>query len=362
VYLTSTSLANWLIRRGLLDPAAVISGQFAVQEIERHNRGFRVYRPVDRPLYVKQLREFDRPNIQCLQREAAFGAAVSRCDAVEWLSSRVPEFLDYDFRHHVVTVRLLPDTLNLHEYVERSTVIPDSVASGLGHLIASFHSAECDNLLSSIDVEHQPGDVPWILSFHHDQGAGSLSPGNQQLLFNVQSDSTLTGHLDEVRESWRATSLMHGDLKWTNVLLETEPDAAWHVIDWEMADRGDPLWDLATMIQCWWSYWILSTPPQSLTPLDDFRERRHEAFVETRSSLDAMWSAYSGTAGIAGQTATSTLEHVVRLAAARLIQTVYELHNSGGADNAYVELMLETARRLLACPDSMSELVPGADS
>ena len=75
VYLTSSSLASWLTQRGLIDPASITAGQFAIQEVEHHNRGFRVYRPADNPLYVKQLREFDRPNILCLEREAAFGAA-----------------------------------------------------------------------------------------------------------------------------------------------------------------------------------------------------------------------------------------------------------------------------------------------
>ena len=360
MYLTSTSIAAWLIQRGLLNPAAVTAGQFAVQEIERHNRGFRVYRPLDRPLFVKQLRVFDAPNVECLKKEAAFGDAFSRCGSIQWLTSHVPDFLDYDIRHHAVTVQLLPDTINLHEHVERSTAMPDSVASELGELIAAFHSTECDELLSMVDAEHLPGNAPWILSFHRNQGAGSLSPQNEQLLNVLHCDLTLCAHLDELRDAWQATSLMHGDLKWTNVLVGVEASEDWHVIDWEMADRGDPLWDLATMVQCWWAYWVLSTPPQQLTELDELRQQRNGAFTETRRSLDALWSAYYASLGLCGHSRARTHERLIRMAAARLLQTVYELLNSGETSAHYVELLVEIARRLLSSPDSMQELNPGA--
>ena len=107
MFLTSQSLAYWLIQRGLLDPSVITQGNFAVEELEFHNRGFRVYRPTTKPIYVKQLRELDHPNVLCLRREATFGLAVARTDSVHWLKTRVPTFLDYDARHHAVTVELL---------------------------------------------------------------------------------------------------------------------------------------------------------------------------------------------------------------------------------------------------------------
>ncbi len=40
MFLTSQSLAYWLIQRGLLDPSVITQGNFAVEELEFHNRGF----------------------------------------------------------------------------------------------------------------------------------------------------------------------------------------------------------------------------------------------------------------------------------------------------------------------------------
>ena len=363
VYLTSQSLASWLVQRGLLDPFAITRGDFAVEELEFHNRGFRVYRPVTKPLYVKQLREFDRANVLCLQREAAFGLAVARTDSVQWLKSRMPTFLDYDARHHAVTVELLPETENLHETMERVVSIPESVSRGLGQLIGSFTFKECDDLRAAIPNDLCPGKPPWILSFHVDQGAGFLSPANKHLLGVLQQDDVFASSLNELRSNWQATSLMHGDLKWNNVLVrETDLEPDWYVIDWEMVDRGDPRWDLGTMIQCWWYFWILSTPPDELTSLDDMLNRRRSAFDETRPSLNALWEGYQTAVGLSDSDLRRTRRVVARFAAARMLQTVYELLHSQESIGVSAQIMIEMSRRILKAPESMAEFMPGVAS
>jgi tRNA A-37 threonylcarbamoyl transferase component Bud32 len=348
-----------LIQRGLLDPAAITRGEFAVEEVEFHNRGFRIYRPAEEPLYVKQLREFDQPNVSCLKREAAFVAAAAETDSVPWLSSRIPSFVDFDARHHAVTVELLSETENLHETMERVVAIPESVSRGLGQLIGAFHSQECDELLASISRELCPGKPPWILSFHLDQGRGSLSPANDQLLALLQRDEVFTSNLDELRSSWRPESLMHGDLKWNNVLIrekESVPD--WYVIDWEMVDRGDPRWDLGTLIQCWWYFWILSTPLEQLSNLDDLLTRRYSAFDETKGSLDVLWAGYLSAVGISDSSVHQTLHLVARFAAARMLQTVYELLQHEESLSLSAQVMIEMSRRILETPESLSEFLP----
>lgn len=363
VYLTSSSLASWLIQRGLLTPSAIAEGDFAVEEFEFHNRGYRVYRPTTKPLYVKQLREFDRPNVLCLQREATFGLAVARTDSVQWLKSRMPTFLDYDARHHVVTVELLAETENLHETMERVIAIPDSVSRGLGQLIGSFAFKECDDLLAVIPDDLCAGKPPWILSFHVDQGAGALSPANDQFLEMIQRDDVLKSNLEDLRSNWQATSLMHGDLKWNNVLIrETESVPDWYVIDWEMVDRGDPRWDLGTMIQCWWYFWILSTPPEELISLDEMLTRRRSAFDETRPSLNALWDGYQAAIGLSNSESHQIRKIVASFAAARMLQTVYELLNSQESIGLSARIMIEMSRRILEAPESMSEFMPGVAS
>ncbi|MEQ1611355.1 MAG: phosphotransferase family protein [Hyphomicrobiaceae bacterium] len=52
-------------------------------------------------------------------------------------------------------------------------------------------------------------------------------------------------------------TLLHNDFKLDNVILDTDTLVPRAVVDWDMGSRGDPLFDLATML----SYWTQSNDP-----------------------------------------------------------------------------------------------------
>lgn len=61
----------------------------------------------------------------------------------------------------------------------------------------------------------------------------------------------------------RAPTLLHSDMKLDNLILEPttlEPTA---IVDWDMSTRGDPLFDLATML----SYWTEPDDPECMNRL-----------------------------------------------------------------------------------------------
>jgi len=57
-----------------------------------------------------------------------------------------------------------------------------------------------------------------------------------------------------------APSLLHNDFKLDNVILAGESTEPVAVIDWDMGTRGDPLFDLATLL----SYWTEAGDPQAM--------------------------------------------------------------------------------------------------
>jgi len=54
-----------------------------------------------------------------------------------------------------------------------------------------------------------------------------------------------------------SVALLHGDLKFDNLLVDLHRLEAVAVVDWDMATRGDPLFDLAVLL----SYWIEPQDP-----------------------------------------------------------------------------------------------------
>lgn len=59
------------------------------------------------------------------------------------------------------------------------------------------------------------------------------------------------------------TSLLHMDFKFNNMLIDPDTLRANAVIDWDMATRGCPLFDLAVLL----SYWVEPTDPRPLHAL-----------------------------------------------------------------------------------------------
>ena len=61
----------------------------------------------------------------------------------------------------------------------------------------------------------------------------------------------------------RAPTLLHCDFKLDNLILEPETLAPVALVDWDMGTRGDPLFDLATLL----SYWAEPNDPPALQRL-----------------------------------------------------------------------------------------------
>ena len=75
------------------------------------------------------------------------------------------------------------------------------------------------------------------------------------------------GLLDALGAEWRFDSLIHGDMKWDNVLVYPAGDGLdFRIADWEMADFGDAAWDVGAVLQSFFSTWIMSMPIASGLP------------------------------------------------------------------------------------------------
>ena len=348
-----------MMRRGLLDAADIVRGEFAVEQIDQHNRGFIVRRPATRPLYVKQLTTLDRFDVACLEREAHLLQLVATDQKSGDLAPAMPEFVDYDESRYALTVKLLPTARDLLSEIEFTGGIPLAVARQAGRLVAHFEAEGGKAVAEVLDPQLCSGQPPWILSFHRDQGDGWLSPANQQLLTMLQTEPQLASTLDELHAAWTTDSLMHSDLKWDNVLVDqTAGESGPHcrLIDWEMVNRGDAAWDAATMIQCWWWYWVMSTPPAELTTFDDLHQKRMPAFDEHRVSLNEFWMGY--VEALSKEAARDQLAKCLRLASARLLQTTYELCQSAEQLPPQARVLVEMSRQFLLQPETALPFAP----
>jgi aminoglycoside phosphotransferase (APT) family kinase protein len=94
--------------------------------------------------------------------------------------------------------------------------------------------------------------------------------------------------------------VIQGDWKLDNCLISAERDRL-RVVDWEFTAWGDPAWDLATLLQSYWNFWLLWPSRYRID--------------EIQPALRAVLEGYAQD-DIAGK--------AVRFAGARMLQTAFE--------------------------------------
>jgi aminoglycoside phosphotransferase (APT) family kinase protein len=132
--------------------------------------------------------------------------------------------------------------------------------------------------------------------------------------------------LDAIGGEWRFDSLIHGDMKWDNVLVFPTPSGGldFRIVDWEMADLGDADWDVGAILQSFLTVWIQSMPISSGLPPERYVAMAAEPIELMRPVLQAFWKAYVATRGFAEAEQGRALERSMRFAAARMVWGAFE--------------------------------------
>jgi len=98
----------------------------------------------------------------------------------------------------------------------------------------------------------------------------------------------LVGWLRARRCPEQASALLHNDFKLDNVILDAEGREPVAVLDWDMGTRGDPLFDLATLL----SYWTQAGDPPAMHDLKQMPTAGHG--FATRSEAVELYARLTG--------------------------------------------------------------------
>ena len=152
---------------------------------------------------------------------------------------------------------------------------------------------------------------------------GRIGPAISALLQQQKEFQTL---LDALGADWRFDSLIHGDMKWDNVLVFPAADSGldFRIVDWEMADFGDAAWDVGAVLQSFLAVWIQSMPIGSGLPPEAYIGMAAQPLETMRPVLRAFWDAYATTRGFAEDQQKCELERCMSFAAARLVWAAVE--------------------------------------
>jgi hypothetical protein len=296
-----------------------VRNEVRVVAAERRNRNFRVIVAGGPSYLVKQAKTGE--TVASLTHEAdVLQALAHRRDR---LTRHLPTYVDFDRARVILVLELVPGGQSLNDIFGARRRFTRREARSIGRVLALVHRRQPPTGLGD-------GSAPPALMLHRPRVGllSDLSRGNLRLLEAAQSDPAFNQALDDLRRSWRPTSLMHGDVKWDNLVRVSRSDDGGPdrllLVDWELAGPGDPHWDVGTVLSGFLSSWVLSIPmaggesPQRLLRLAMFPLQRLQPAVQ------GFWSGYVATAGMTATDAKEYLEIAMRHAAGRLIQTAFE--------------------------------------
>ena len=321
--MNKNDLVHYLLERGLLDRRAVVDGDVMVVEGVRRHHNYSVIRGDGSGLFVKQMQPDQPYSAQTLQKEAACYVMMEGDPALEPIHALMPRFRSYDPDRSILVVELIANGANLSEVHRRANAFPLDIARRLGELLARYHDVSSRELLPRANAAIFQGQPPWILSFHlMPQGSvQNLSAANGQFMTILQSYPDFGLALDRVRNGWRRNALMHGDMKFDNVVVSQSGDTM-HVVDWELTDVGDSAWDVASILQAYLTWWIATL--QRVPRADGESDGAAYPLESIQPAIHAFWETYATARGLDAPEAAAELERAVSYAGARMLQTVYE--------------------------------------
>lgn len=215
-----------------------------------------------------------------------------------------------------------------------ASLVTPKLAMKLGFLIANIQA-----LPKSLNgLNSKP---PWIMSVNQPQlnDLLEMSPATTELVAIIQRDIDLLAVISILRDQWKPECLVHGDLKWANV-IELHPGRSdLMIIDWETASYGDRYWDISGVAAGFFLSWLLSIPANATGTSELAQYPLRSALEGVAALLREFESQYS-----ISQSEIHRDRLIIQFAGLRLIQFCIELSQGHSKITHNIALALQFAR------------------
>jgi len=230
---------RYLVGRNVLSAADVLESGAEVDEVSMSHRAFRVRVGGRARFFVKCA-----DPIGSHGRNLSLEAAIYRMAATsESLRQVLPACHYIDEPGGVVVLEDAGrDTL-------ASYLLPAGAPDGqTASILAAYGAA-----MARVHVVRPPplGEKPWLLSALEPvwRNYDWLPRPCAEVLARLASSPSIRDGFRRARSRWKAYALVHGDLRWANVLVDADEEhSRVLLVDWELACLGDPSWDLGSAL------------------------------------------------------------------------------------------------------------------
>ena len=353
--LSHGDVARWLLDRGLLTSADLLDDEVVIRDVSSRNRNYRIETRCGPSYLLKQAIGIE--TLTTITNEAAVYELLASGD--EELARSVPRYHGYDAQEGVLVLELVRGAENLRSHHSTSGRFSAGPAAAVGRTLGLLHRT------TAIDAVATPDEAAWILRIHQPNTSifRDASAASLDLIRVIQQAHDFPEQLERVRASWTPGARVHGDVKWDNCLVVSLDgiDETVKLIDWEASTIGDPGWDIGSALSQYLSFWIFSIPVTGEIPPERFPQLAAYPLDSMKPALNACWGAYADALGLRPPEAATRLARAVELAAARLVQTGFEISQMQQGLTSSVVLHLQLAQNLLERPNEAATRLLGID-
>jgi hypothetical protein len=252
------------------------------------------------------------------------------------LAALLPTCVHLDERRQLVVLQAAPPE---HLYTARiaDPGFPQpEFGAALGRSLARFHTATAG--LPAVSVANC-GVIALPDAPVDERRLGDDSVAGKQAIAMMCADDDVCEVLRATAALFKPSCLIHGDVKWDNVILDDGPPPRVLLFDWELSGQGDPAWDLGSALADTVALPTRSAPRSGVVA---------EWLRETERALLTAYGAAAPTPG------ADFAERVAGCWCARLAHLALECAAAiGDAAHPRVASLLESAKHIARQSDSL---------
>lgn len=346
----------YLLEFKLIDTKSIVDGDLQIFDASRKNRNIRVMRKNNTSFLLKQSSQTDINSSITLKREALLYALMQNDDDFSSLVDLAPRIYDFDEDKNILITEFVKGySWNDYVYSKNNMNLEKENVSLLGKNLATYHIA-FEKMIDSQKLNFLPKtfSLEKLLIHPGPEIFVNLSQANMKLLKIIQKDPNIYDILEEIFSNWNPQTLVHGDIKFDNIIMSLIHDEKHKkiinkiiIVDWELAIIGDPAWDIGSIFQEFIRIWLSLLPITGTEDAEQLINLSKNSFHNMQKSLRIFWEHYCKASGKNANELNELLIKSTNFCSVRLIQSAYEMLHSQTELNNLAVYMVQISLNIL---------------
>jgi thiamine kinase-like enzyme len=337
MYLNPKNIAFYLFEKGVISWEESLAGVLSYIEAGSRSFGFKVEMTCGKHFFIKQIKN----NYDGMSRLLETEALVLQSDTF----TDKPTFYLHDKRHGILISSLVNDAQNVGEFVKKEG-FSVSIATQLGQILKRFHQAKFTQIYADESNKKQP---PLVFYLGSATGRNWIKQRKErytiQLVEQISLYSSLTKSIEKIYKDWKNEHLIHGDMKFENCLIQSlDNNQTIQLIDFEEVMLGNPLWDVAGIVQSAISVQLQQTHFLIFSPFSPFHPLLDDAPL--CEFLEEFWRNYE----------SNDSKKLIQFTGLRLIGRLMEIAQQADVSH-HAKEWLPLAQEMIENPEKYLKLI-----